>query len=183
MNAIERPFPASYWVEPGQFLAGEYPGRPNPLALRQRVIALLRAGFDTFIDLTNPNEREPYVPTLLEESRYYDLAVSHQRFPVGDFGLPTQPQMNAILQAIENALAQKRKVYLHCWAGVGRTGTTVGCYLVERGMSGEQALARLAELFQTAEQSLYFAASPETHAQVNFVLQWKPRPASRSQPA
>lgn len=174
MNDIPRPFPASYWVEPGRFLAGEYPGSPHALVLRQRVVALLRAGFDTFIDLTRPQEREPYLPTLMEEAPYYGLSVHHQRFPIGDFGLPTRLQMNDILAAIEIALSENRKVYLHCWAGVGRTGTTVGCYLVQRGMSGEQALARLAELFQTAEQSLYFPASPETCAQVNFVLAWKP---------
>ena len=26
-----------------------------------------------------------------------------------------------------------RKVYVHCWGGVGRTGTVVGCYLVRQG--------------------------------------------------
>ncbi len=182
MNDLLRPFPATYWIEPGRFLAGEYPGRPHPLLLRQRIVALLQHGFDTYIDLTRPDEREPYLPTLLEEARYYDLAILHQRFPIGDFGLPTHAQMSDILAAIESALSSGRKIYLHCWAGVGRTGTTVGCYLVERGMSGEQALARLAELFQTAEQSSYFAASPETYAQANFVLQWKPRLATKNQP-
>lgn len=174
MNDHPRPFPATYWVEPGRFLAGEYPGRPHPLVLRQRVVALLRDGFDTYIDLTRPDEREPYLPALLEEARYYDLDIQHRRFAIGDYGLPTRLQMSAILAAIEAALAEGRKIYLHCWAGVGRTGTVVGCYLVQRGMSGQQALARLAELFQTAEQSLYFPASPETHAQANFVLTWQP---------
>lgn len=176
MNDYPRPFPAAYWVEPGRFLAGEYPGRPHPLVLRQRVVALLRSGFDTFIDLTRLDEREPYLPTLLEEAAYYGLDIRHQRFPIGDFGLPTRSQMTDILAAIETALNEGRNIYLHCWAGVGRTGTVVGCYLVQHGMSGEQALVRLAELFQTAEQSLYFPASPETYAQAHFVLTWQPTP-------
>src|SRR3712207_6971239 len=35
--------------------------------------------------------------------------------------------------------------YVHCWGGIGRTGTVVGCYLVEHGMDGEQAIAAIAE--------------------------------------
>ena len=32
---------------------------------------------------------------------------------------------------------------MHCWGGVGRTGTTVGCWLVRHGRSGTEALAEL----------------------------------------
>ena len=169
----ERPIPASYWVEQGCFLAGEYPGRPQEHLLRQRLIAFLRAGFDTFIDLTQQGEREPYAPTLLEEGELYGLHVTHQRFSIGDFGLPEEQQMRVILDTIQNALIARRKVYVHCWAGVGRTGTTVGCYLVRNGMSGKKALAHLTEIYKTSEQSLYFEESPETRAQEKFVLNWK----------
>lgn len=178
MNTNPLPFPAAYWVEPGRFLAGEYPGRPDPRLLRQRVMSLLHAGFTTYIDLTRPGEREPYAPTLQEEAGQHGLTISYQRFPIGDFGLPTRSQMSAILEAIQGALDADQKVYLHCWAGVGRTGTTVACYFVQHGMSGEQALARLAELFQGAEQSLFYPSSPETLAQANFVLRWQ-APLSR----
>jgi len=169
-----KPIPESYWVEPGSFLAGEYPSRMDPLVRKQRLTALLRAGFDTYIDLTRPGEREPYAPALLEEAGFYGLQATCQRFPIGDQGLPTYPQMCAILGTIHCALERRRKVYLHCWAGVGRTGTTVGCYFVQNGMTGEQALARLAELFQTARQSMYFPTSPETLDQVKFIQSWKP---------
>jgi len=173
MNRLERPISASYWVEPGRLLAGEYPGRPLEHIMRQRIIAFLRTGFDTFIDLTKEGEREPYAPTLLEEAGYYGLAVTHQRFSIGDFSTPNADQMSVILETIQNALRTGRKVYLHCWAGVGRTGTTVGCYLIRQGMSGKQALAHLTEIFQTSTQSLYYDRTPETEAQEKFVLNWK----------
>jgi len=173
MNHLERPLPASYWVEPGRLLAGEYPGHPQERILRQRLIAFLRAGFDTFIDLTRSGEREPYLPALLEEAALYGVEVTHQRFSIGDFATPHADQMNAILGNIQAALGAGRKVYLHCWAGVGRTGTAVGCYLVRQGMSGEGALARLAKIYNTSTQSLYYHRTPETGAQVQFVLNWK----------
>jgi protein-tyrosine phosphatase len=80
--------------------------------------------------------------------------------------------MAALLDALDADLASGYKVYLHCWGGIGRTGTTVGCWLVRHGLSGGQALARLNELYQTAEQSRIFPRSPETDDQVNFILGW-----------
>ena len=35
-------------------------------------------------------------------------------------------------------------VYVHCWGGIGRTGTVVGCWLVRHGMTGDEALAEFA---------------------------------------
>ena len=172
MNSPERPLPASYWVDPGRFLAGEYPGRLNPLHLRQRAHALLQAGFESYIDLTRPNEREPYFPALQEHAGRYGLSVTHQRFSIGDLGLPTIENMVRILDAIDTALADGRRVYLHCWAGVGRTGTTVGCYLVRHGMRGKQALTHLRRLYSTSLQSRYYPRSPETDEQVQFILDW-----------
>ena len=80
--------------------------------------------------------------------------------------------MAVLLDALDADLASGHKVYLHCWGGIGRTGTTVGCWLVRHGLTGEQALVRLNELYQTAEQSRIFPRSPETDAQVAFILGW-----------
>ena len=60
--------------------------------------------------------------------------------------------MRSILDAIDAAVSQGRRVYVHCRAGIGRTGTVVGCYLVRHGMSGPQAIAQI---------SLWRAATPD----------------------
>jgi hypothetical protein len=65
-----------------------------------------------------------------------------------------------------------RKIYLHCWGGIGRTGTTVGCYLVRQGKSGAEALEQLAAWWRNVPKSRYFPRSPETDAQMDFVLHW-----------
>lgn len=172
MTKPKRPISESYWVEPGQLLAGEYPGHFTADSTRQRIDALLEAGFDTFIDLTKPDETIPYFRTLLDESKVYDIKVNRHNFPIGDFGLPTPETMTVILDTIDTALQNGRKVYLHCWGGIGRTGTTVGCYLVRRGMSGEEALRQLAEWWQTVPKSRIHRRSPETHEQAQFIRSW-----------
>ncbi|RME87365.1 MAG: phosphatase [Anaerolineae bacterium] len=134
--------------------------------------AFLEANITAFIDLTSPGERVPYLPILEEEAGYYEREIRYYRFPIGDFGLPTREQMTAILDAIDDALAEGHNLYLHCWGGIGRTGTVVGCYLVRHGMSGEQALKRLGEWWLTVPKSAYHPHSPETRAQYRFVLNW-----------
>ena len=173
MSDLPRPIPESYWVRPGQLLAGEYPGRNSDTATRQIMEVFLGQGFDTFINLTTEAELPPYQPILLEQALHRNLTVSHQRFPIGDFGLPTQSQMIDILNAIDSALAAGRKVYVHCWGGIGRTGTTVGCYLVRQGLSGEQALDQLAAWWRYVPKSIFHRRSPETDSQVHFIFNWK----------
>ncbi len=171
---LERPIPESYWVIPGQFLAGEYPAAPSfPKLTNQRLDAFLHAGFSLFVDLTDPGETVPYEPVLKESAIRIGVQVEHLRFPVGDFGLPTAEGMKAALDAIDGALASGRRVYLHCYGGIGRTGTTVGCYLVRHGHSGEQALAKLEAWWQAVPKHVRHPHSPETAAQEDFIRNWK----------
>jgi predicted protein tyrosine phosphatase len=167
-----RPLPESYWVEPGRFLAGEYPGRFDEEQTRRQIDALLEAGIDIFIDLTQPNEVLPYKRTLSEEANLYNIEVTCHRFAIGDFGLPTPAQMKSILDTIDEHLQAGRNIYLHCWGGIGRTGTAVGCYLVRRGRSAQEALDQLAEWWKTVPKSHIHPSSPETQAQVDFIRQW-----------
>ena len=167
-----RPINESYWVEEDRFLAGEYPGEYSDEATRIRIDALIEAGFNTFIDLTKPNEYIPYRSILLDEAKIYDLEVHHLNFPIGDFGVPTTETMTSILDAIDHALAEGRKIYLHCWGGIGRTGTAVGCYLVRRGMTGEEALKQLSEWWRTVPKSQFHPYSPETSDQADFIRNW-----------
>jgi protein-tyrosine phosphatase len=80
--------------------------------------------------------------------------------------------MAAILEAMDTAILQGRKVYLHCWGGIGRTGTVVGCYLVHQGLEGGSALQHLKELYRSSQQFTFFPYVPETDEQVEFVLHW-----------
>ena len=76
------------------------------------------------------------------------------------------------MDAIDSALGRGRNAYVHCWGGVGRTGTVVGCWLVRHGRTGDGALAELGELWRSVEKIHHKPVSPETREQREYVRQW-----------
>lgn len=78
--------------------------------------------------------------------------------------------MQAILVQIIDSLDQQQNVYVHCWGGLGRTGTVIGCLLVEQGWEYDQALAQIVNLRQNTRDSRY--PSPSNDLQRQFVADW-----------
>ncbi len=173
-------FANAYWVIPGRFAAGEYPRAKDFNEAAPRLWTLLRAGIDHFIDLTEPGELEPYDGILAGEARVLGTSATHERHPIRDVSVPRSPsRMETILDAIDDALAEERNVYVHCWGGVGRTGTVVGCWLVRHGRTGDEALAQVADWWQSMEKADH-RHSPETREQRNYVRDWAEPPPEES---
>ena len=61
-------------------------------------------------------------------------------------GTPTEGQLIRILDDIDDARASGGTAYVHCWGGVGRTGTVIGCWLVRHGLDRGDAVATIAAL-------------------------------------
>jgi hypothetical protein len=164
---MDRPIANSYWVVDGRFLAGEYPlGRRSADDGAERIQDFVDAGIDMFIDLTEPGECPPYDGLLPE-------GIDYHRSPIPDAKLPQlAQQMRALQREIAAALAAGKTIYVHCRAGIGRTGTTVGCYLVEQGLSGEAALTELNRLWQFCARSVTWPEIPQTGNQANYILGW-----------
>src|SRR5438128_1987093 len=80
--------------------------------------------------------------------------------------------MAATLDALDAARAQGHTVYLHCWGGVGRTGTVAGCYLVRHGVPGDLALRTIVQQFGATAKGRTGRAAPETPSQERFILGW-----------
>ena len=163
------PLRNSYWVLPGKVLAGEHPTAATVEATRERLQRLIDAGVECFIDLTEPGEVKPYDTEI-------PFSIEYLRKPIKDHGVPSQrAHMAEILDCIHDALQSGRCVYIHCRAGIGRTGTVIGCLLVERGFEGEGAIDELNRLWQQSERSQNWPSVPETDDQAGYVRKWKAR--------
>ncbi|MET0659556.1 MAG: protein-tyrosine phosphatase family protein [Steroidobacteraceae bacterium] len=166
-NNPDRPYPNSYWVEPGLLLAGEYPGSLDRADTKARLERLLTCGVTTFIDLTRDLEMDAYAPFL---GQLTNRAVQHHRFPILDHSIPERPQIVVdALNAIDAAHRREECVYVHCRAGIGRTGLVVAAYLMRRGLDNEQAFDRLQTLWQECGRAKRWPIVPETDEQIEYV--------------
>ncbi|MBF0236653.1 MAG: dual specificity protein phosphatase family protein [SAR324 cluster bacterium] len=182
-NKMCLPIRNSYWVIPGKFIAGEYPRSQDvrnyeeyPYSMKsmismEKLTGLVESGVTCFMDLTDPEEHESYAESLYE---FNNRELVYQRFPIVDGYIPGKAQMRNILDAIQYNLNENRKIYLHCWGGIGRTGTVVGCWLAEQSGDGFAGLLALKEMWLTCPKSVR-RQSPENFVQEHYIVKWTNR--------
>lgn len=170
---MQRPHDNCYLVIPGRLMAGEYPFAIREEDGREKLASIVAVGISHFIDLTHPRDPlDRYVGMLAEVTKAESMP-GYDRFPIDDMGVPDSPdQVNAILDHLDRLLAENRVPYIHCWGGIGRTGTIVGCWLVRHGQSGEEALDTIAGHWTTVAKRHRYPMSPQTEAQCDYVLNW-----------
>jgi protein-tyrosine phosphatase len=178
---VSVPFKNSYWVIPGKFLAGFYPGSEVKEESRQKLRGLLSHGIRQVINLMEPHEinwfgkrfvHYEYEMRALATSMGY--TVTCERMPIRDASAPSKAEMCAILDRIDQCINDNTPVYVHCLGGRGRTGTVVGCFLVRHGIaSGDNALKLIQTLRKETADSPY--PSPEFPEQYDMILSWKER--------
>ena len=95
---------------------------------------LAPAGVSTVVDLRAEDGLEGDARTVRQ------LGMDLVRIPMRDGQVPTAEEVDAFLTATGRA---EGRVFVHCGAGVGRTGAMVGAYQVEQGvLSGRAAVRR-----------------------------------------
>jgi len=122
---------------------------------------MIHFGVRHFVDLTEEGELSPYSHLLPENCTY-------SRFPIRDCDVPkSMDEVENILQCIRNfSKREDGYVYIHCWGGVGRTGTIVACYLANE--SFETTMKNLRVCFSEMPKSSH-RVTPETKGQEAFV--------------
>jgi hypothetical protein len=172
-TALNRPLPNSYWVIPGRLLAGEYPIGADYTDARARLARFREAGINSFIDLTQKGELPEYRHLLQVHTQY-------QNSPIPDTCVPASAaQVQGLLSDIRAAVEAKRRVYLHCRAGIGRTGLVVGCYLADEGGDGQLAIQELNRLWAQSARAASWPKVPQTEEQADYIRRWPKLKASR----
>jgi protein-tyrosine phosphatase len=166
---------SGYWVVPDLLLAGPYPGDHDPAEHQKKIQKILNAGVRTFVNLMRDDETDhenrPFAPydDLIQQ---FCPEANFMRFPVTDLSVPTVGEMTAILNAIDNSLDNGNPVYIHCWGGVGRTGTVVGCWLLQHGLATPENYIDILFRLRRHDRERGQRMSPETGKQQRFVREW-----------
>lgn len=154
-------------------LAGEYPAHDDPRVMARQMQALIDAGVTHCFDLTHEGEALPaYGAALAHAAAGRGRAATTQRFSVADFGVPSVSGMRRTLSAIDLALSSGGTVYVHCRAGIGRTGTLVGCFLREQGFESDETFAVIRRKWLVMAKRIAVPHSPETEEQREFIAAW-----------
>ncbi len=122
---------------------GSTPGHIDAVRARRKVDLLVDCGIRTFVDLTTPADGlDPYGPIVDAVATARRLDLRQVSFPIPDVSVVDDEAYDTVTTAIEAALA-RGGVYVHCWGGVGRTATVVGCILADQGLDYPGILERL----------------------------------------
>lgn len=161
----QRPLHQSFHVD-WNIYAGEYPGDKYGEKAEEKIEQMTHFGVRHYIDLTEEGELRPYSQLLPKGTTY-------TRFPIRDCDVPSSiDDVERLIRHIQK-LSKRNDgyVYIHCWGGVGRTGTIVACYFAENN-SFEKAMQLLRKQFSEMPKSSH-RTTPDTNEQINFVKKYK----------
>lgn len=168
----------AYWVVKPWLLAGAYPGHPDAVKHAARVHAIRAAGCTTFVNLVQEDEinngGQPFRSYVeaLDACEGFVERVSCLRFPVKDLWVPSRAMMRGILDAIDLSLEARRAVFVHCFGGVGRTATVVGCWMIRHGLASSADVMSVLARLRTADKVAGKRDAPESPEQKAFVRAW-----------
>ncbi|MGH2505376.1 MAG: protein-tyrosine phosphatase family protein [Ktedonobacterales bacterium] len=110
------------------------PGKTQGEALDDDLLWLRDQGIGAVLSLTE---------TPLPAATLDRLELAWLHLPIDDQTAPTQADLLAALDFIDQQRVAGRGVLVHCRIGEGRTGAILAAYLIRQGATAEQALEHL----------------------------------------
>lgn len=108
-------------------------------------------GVATIIDL-----RTHEATSKVDQEKLKEQGLNYVNIPIRDGQTPTAEQVQEMIKAVETS---DGRVYVHCQAGVGRTGSMLASYLVSTGQeNGWSALQRNLAVGPPSVEQMWFAA-------------------------
>ncbi len=178
MPSPTRPLGLAYWIEPGQLLAGAYPGHALAEVADRQLGALLHAGVGRILDLMeeDPRGAPPYADRLNALAVSRGLRVEIERTPIEDHGVPDPAALARLERWLDGQVGSPVVGYVHCWGGRGRTGLVAGMHLVRhRGLTAAELPDAIAAL-----RAGLPGTAPESDEQHDFLRSYA---AATSRPA
>ncbi|MBM4054052.1 MAG: protein phosphatase [Planctomycetes bacterium] len=143
-------------------IKNEIAGMARPMSGISNFEFLKESGIDVIVSLSE----WPLHRTLLEEFGFIN-----KHIPIADLTPPTQEQIEEFILFVNEAISSDKKVVVHCDAGIGRTGTMLACYLVNKGYSAKDAIIEVRKKRP---------GSIETIAQEETVMEYEERLSKKS---
>jgi len=128
------------WALPGVLAVGSLP------RTREDVERLKREGIRAVLSL--------HPVSFLTAEVIRDAGMAHRTEEVEDFSVPSLEQMDSLRADMDCWAEQGLPIYVHCYAGIGRSRTVAAAWLSLRQDSVEEAFERVG-LPQTARQILF----------------------------